>query len=267
MAYTIERLFRMRVIGQEHRGNKTSVLLLGCKIEHHRVRASHCCSGQQQRWARCELERTYTILSYAWGHTCHDRPILLDDTQGQIRENLWMTLIYLRLKTGRLVLWIDALYTNQLDTSERNHLVAQMSRIYSAAEWVVAWLGLQTEESHSGRDFLHSLVSVQSTPTALKNSSTSTDSLLLFKDLCQRPYWNGLWIIQEVVRAAHITVQCGTAFIDRESLSSRLELADREILGNVIFNNGLLWLLNIIQHRKKYYQSGYDFFPMYWSMR
>lgn len=69
------------------------------------------------------------------------RQIAVNDTQIQVCENLWWALYHLREDTQPRILWIDTLRINQDDTSERNHQVGQMDKIYSRATKVVAWVG------------------------------------------------------------------------------------------------------------------------------
>ena len=167
-----------------------------------------------------------------------------------------MALFYLRSKTETLTLWIDAICINQLDTSERNHQVAQMGTIYSNAVEVIVWLGMPTEESYAAFDLLRSLTSSPRTAVR-RHMQKLQDPWQHLRGICQRTYWKRLWIIQEVVRAARITVQCGTATIDWESLCTGLEMAaDPEHLRDETSSNEPKWLLSLKQQRKGYHQNG-----------
>jgi hypothetical protein len=76
----------------------------------------------------------YYALSYTWGHTTNQRPILVDGTKFYIRENLWYFLQQQTyLKAGDLI-WIDALCIDQGNIPERNHQVMMMASIFSQVQ-------------------------------------------------------------------------------------------------------------------------------------
>jgi Heterokaryon incompatibility protein (HET) len=200
---------------------------------------------------------SYAALSYVWGHTNHDRSILLEEKPVLVRENLWMALFYLRSKTHVKILWIDALCLNQADTLERNHQVSQMGRIYGSADHVIVWLGLPTEQSYSALRYLQSLVTPElSSLLRTGVHGGSDEDLESVNDICSRPYWRRLWIIQEVIRAVRVSVQCGTATIDWDHLSAGLEILAEEREQSKNSASGLELILGLRRHRKEYHQIG-----------
>ncbi|KAF8850370.1 heterokaryon incompatibility, partial [Acephala macrosclerotiorum] len=151
----------------------------------------------------------YEALSYMWGS--EEYPILLDVDGHErfIRNNLWQALKHLRYPNKKRILWVDAICIDQSNNKERGHQVAQMSEIYAQATNVRLWLGLDDKDG-----------SVRATFDHLKNwrrighrhrLSHPTRHL---QELCTRPYWSRLWIIQEIVLATRITVQCGYSICD-----------------------------------------------------
>lgn len=87
------------------------------------------------------LERaTYFVLSYTWGPPPDTKIIWIDGHQVQIRENLWQFLCHWQ-KTAlgeksvhpstQKWFWIDALFIDQRNTTERNDQVQMMNVIYS----------------------------------------------------------------------------------------------------------------------------------------
>jgi hypothetical protein len=110
--------------------------------------------GMQDELIRCNLQRVkiehidrYEALSYAWGNSMFPHTISVNGLSFNIGENLFKALNHLRLPDSARVLWIDAIYINQSNISERNHQVQQMADIYSRAHQVLVWLGLETETS------------------------------------------------------------------------------------------------------------------------
>jgi len=101
---------------------------------------------------------------------------------------------------GTVHFWIDAICINQDDLLERGHQVGMMRNIFSAADLVVAWLGLfDPGLSHAAlhcimddtvRDHKHSA------PGAPPSWAQQKDGILQLKRL---PYWRRMWIVQEFV--------------------------------------------------------------------
>ena len=87
---------------------------------------------------------TFEALSYAWGDSrdrvkifCQNKPLLVTRNLAAALRELRGQSVFQR----RLPLWIDAICINQDDVREKNHQVAMMKDIYSAAKRVIVWLG------------------------------------------------------------------------------------------------------------------------------
>jgi hypothetical protein len=159
------------------------------------------------------LRTAYRALSYAWGPPAPTRQILLNRKPFEVRENLWWFLHYtasghLPYAEPETLLWIDQLCINQTHTDERNHQVKAMSEIFSRAKGVVIWLGLDDEEVKLAVDVLREgyfeVVSHNGRPGADKDLTVES-----FVKLMSRPYWNRLWVQQEILLAAEKTVVIG----------------------------------------------------------
>jgi hypothetical protein len=162
----------------------------------------------------------YEALSYTWGDGGNTNSIKLDDKVHHIRENLWLALRRLRLKKESRILWIDAICINQDDTIERNHQVNQMWFIYKQAERVVAWLGIDTDDSHIAMGFLEKLTYEPVVHHEYYGGYGFAKRWDALKALCERKYWSRLWIIQELVLASEIVVYCGVDKVDWSVFSS-----------------------------------------------
>lgn len=159
----------------------------------------------------------YTALSYAWGEPTKTRKISIgrqDDVE--IGENLWWFLHCrsLTIKKPRLF-WIDAICIDQSNVHERNHQVGLMKQIYSMASRVYIWLGRESENSRLAMDFL-----ANEGAKPLKRQVDdyrpiwSTQEGKAIRDLCERPYWRRMWVIQEIIHANKLTVWCGSQRLD-----------------------------------------------------
>jgi hypothetical protein len=167
----------------------------------------------------------YEALSYEWGSPFSKKyTIRLNERLFVVRENLWRALYHLRDSREPRTFWIDALCNNQADVHERNYQVSRMGDIYSQAARVVAWIGEDDHEARKGRAFLSELASC-----SVERYCPPNDSCLRWQhrgkwaalsSLCTRSYWSRLWIIQEVLLAFDLVIQCGQLSFQWEEVSN-----------------------------------------------
>ncbi len=74
----------------------------------------------------------YSCLSYAWGLPDPKRSVELNSCPFDLRENLYLALVRLRLPGRPRRLWVDAICINQEDIAEREAQVSIMHRIFAA---------------------------------------------------------------------------------------------------------------------------------------
>lgn len=86
-------------------------------------------------------QREYDALSYVWGSSEGDQPIVFDNKQLRITQNCDSALRQLRSRTRKIRLWVDAVCINQQDLMDRGHQVNMMGKIYQRARKVHIWLG------------------------------------------------------------------------------------------------------------------------------
>jgi hypothetical protein len=111
--------------------------------------------GDVRPFIRCSLHHTrlieppqYRALSYCWGDPLVTKPIIVNGCVMQVTANLEAALRELKAQQLK-VLWVDALCINQSDTVERGIQVTRMGHIYSRAYEVIAWLGVEADDSRS----------------------------------------------------------------------------------------------------------------------
>lgn len=91
-----------------------------------------------------DAEHRFKALSYMWGTEPPNRLILIGGKSFKIRPNLFDFLLRFRRSCQEpTCIWIDAICVNQNDIPKRTSQVRLMSTIYSQAELVIAWLGIQ----------------------------------------------------------------------------------------------------------------------------
>ncbi|KAH7091970.1 heterokaryon incompatibility protein-domain-containing protein [Paraphoma chrysanthemicola] len=117
----------------------------------------------QQGPIRCELihsviSDSYVCLSYMWGDGNRTRNILVNGKRFRVYTNLFNFLHLMQAQPvshvtsasphTRIRYWVDALFIDQSNNSERNHQVAQMGRILLSAQLVHVWLGNLPSAAH-----------------------------------------------------------------------------------------------------------------------
>ncbi|KAE9382189.1 HET-domain-containing protein [Stipitochalara longipes BDJ] len=184
------------------------------------------------KYVKLSEKPQYEALSYQWGAK-DTQPISFNGRMHPVQQNLFNALLKLRHETEERVMWIDALCINQNNVQERNHQVAQMGGIYKGARCVVVWLGLVDEDCVKALDILQSTEKYPGNEYFVRRPWFSTLSkkeralrknrmLILesFRALSLRSYWTRLWVVQEILLASQLRVQCGEYNISWERLYS-----------------------------------------------
>lgn len=180
----------------------------------------------------------FEALSYTWGspNNLEEIDVELGATGSEvipeirtllIQPNLHTALKFLRLRSRPRKLWVDAVCINQSDINERNIQVCRMAAIYTLAKRVVIWLGPDSHNSGlamSTMSYLGSQITLCesdrwfATPDAEHvdwyRSTVSLpydpDVWQSILDLLNRPWFERLWVTQEVHLAnEHSLVCCG----------------------------------------------------------
>ncbi|KAK1908926.1 hypothetical protein P3342_006806 [Pyrenophora teres f. teres] len=175
------------------------------------------------------ISAIYSCLSYRWGDCSPTHTILVDGKPFTIRQNLFDFLMAAHTKAASedpSVLgphWIDALCIDQSNVLERNHQVAQMSKIYAGAERVHIWLGKMDDLSFA---------------TVLEHRNemiVSNEQSIRYKPACRyfincvvrNEYWTRTWIVQEYMLACRLRFWFNTRCIARLPLLNCLRFVCR----------------------------------------
>ena len=180
----------------------------------------------------------YEALSYTWGPTDNPISVRADccaDGTLAVTRNLAEALGYLRYSDKPRLLWIDAICINQQDPDERSGQVELMADIYNGASRVIIWLGPESRDSSIALDCIDILsrnVAVdrgrrQLSSTSEEHHWSDRDTVLPFDEfqfnsiytLFHRPWFERLWIWQEVHQSRHETlVMVGSRTLPWESI-------------------------------------------------
>jgi hypothetical protein len=157
----------------------------------------------------------YWALSYVWGDaTANTKSILVDGVSFNVTQNLYLALCRLVREPRHVIdgeyLWVDSVCINQSDIQERDREVKRMGSIYSLARGVGVWLGEPAGPVEyfltQWMDMLEQLGRnglaewLRSQPEL---AGAMCQSILI---LAQEPYWDRVWVIQELALASSQSV-------------------------------------------------------------
>ncbi|OCK95422.1 HET-domain-containing protein [Cenococcum geophilum 1.58] len=224
------------------------------------VRLLHLKPGRQQDNIRVSIihaqlddQPIYQALSYTWGDATVTTPIACSEVGNTlpITRNCEAALRRLRLEGEERVLWVDAICIDQRNVQERNSQVRLMPAIYRQAKRVLAYLGEKTSDSDLGMEFiLEDSRWPSDRPTrpsvGLGPGITSSPQQMAVDNILKRPYFERIWILQEIELARDIWIVLGDKEIDWESFSRTVFYVDtnkklnfgssyRSVLPTVVF--------------------------------
>jgi hypothetical protein len=153
----------------------------------------------------------YTALSYVWGDPSITRPIILNGQTILITANLHVALCHLRPETSDVILWVDALCINQNDFQERSAQVSRMKQIFGAAKDVIAWVGEARGDGHLAIQLIENFTGTETDLQSMRNYSSNPTSEIwqALNWFWTRPYWERVWVIQELAAARLVWIQYG----------------------------------------------------------
>jgi hypothetical protein len=194
---------------------------------------------------RLDKAPIYEALSYTWGEPDEfGHQIWVNDDPMNVRVNLWNALqaiiSYSAIHGEARAIWIDALCINQSDVMERNHQVGLMRDIYKGAVRVLVWLGSPQLPSDNGGhswplehpslafEFLKTtskpdIFDLEEPKPLVKEFVEAPKFELYWKQLVglfKLPYWDRVWIIQEICLARRIKILYGTMECEWDDFST-----------------------------------------------
>lgn len=172
-----------------------------------------------------DVSSEHVCLSYMWGLERPKKAICVNGQSFFVRLNLWKFLRLSRERKETRPLWIDAICIDQGNKKERGHQVRLMGQIYNTASQVLVWLGkgdvgvelalgmlgeMDIVDSHERiesreRDFCSRLAQNGICRSDVKSFSQAIERL------CSLPYWDRIWIKQEVILNLNLRFLYGQA--------------------------------------------------------
>ena len=193
----------------------------------------------------------YYAISYFWGPPTPSQQIRVEGEFVEMRETVSSLFEVLPKRYGdETLFWIDILCIDQRNLSERNSQVSMMCDIYSRAIGVISWLGQSNPLSQNAFQIVEKrILCPENAPMRMwdisqklysfdvaQNKWPTTQQLVsdreLFSnfaevvvwpslaDILRRPYWNRLWVMQEIIVAEKVTLLCGTSTISLDDFGA-----------------------------------------------
>jgi hypothetical protein len=182
-----------------------------------------------------KIEGQYESISYTWGEPKLVCPLYVDDgTCVMVTENLDRALRKLRYSHRVRTLWADAVCINQFDHEEKGVQIPLMVRIYRGAKRVLAWLDPGTcvgneEEGMRVLDKLsrRSRQDIEVHPESAQERDLEVQihfrGIINFLSL---PWFNRLWIVQEVVFNIDVILICDASVLSWARLIAALSILE-----------------------------------------
>ncbi|KAK3985816.1 ankyrin repeat-containing domain protein [Cladorrhinum sp. PSN332] len=185
----------------------------------------------------------YEALSYVWGRSepeANLNPIIYldDDQKVRVGANLHSALKHLRDDFVERVVWVDAVCINQNDKIEKGQQVKEMAKVYAKASRVIVWLGEGEEDGEQAlnelrvaglkrsaelesrlespplKDFEKPLADDDLDAVVEESRDAKVEASIAVQRLLHRPWFERIWVLQEVAAARHVVIICGRAEID-----------------------------------------------------
>lgn len=172
----------------------------------------------------------YTALSYVWGNPAFIKPMVCNGKPFYTTVNLDIALRSLRNVDVAVMLWIDQICINQADLEEKTQQVLLMSRIFDHAWSTLVWLG---EEADNCSGALKTIFAVNDAfqyinedwipePEDFERMFLPAPGSPKWSELDKflaRPWFQRVWIIQEIVFSRNIHFLCGPNYISWQDIS------------------------------------------------
>ncbi|KAM0158435.1 hypothetical protein ACHAPG_004113 [Botrytis cinerea] len=213
----------------------------------------------------------YEALSYVWGSLENLKVVYVNNRSLSVTANLYAALLHLRDRNFERIIWVDSICINQEDNTEKSHQIQLMAKIFGLANRVIVYLGEAADDSDQALESIRVAAEDESTedesvegesvefestrgesPEAELEGINETSQRGILK-LLKRPWFQRIWVLQEVGFAQQILIMCGSATIDGHTFSigfGQLFYKDHSELPNLI--RPVIYLIRGAIFRPKY---------------
>jgi Heterokaryon incompatibility protein (HET) len=191
------------------------------------------------RVVRCHMEHhpldqapSYEAISYHWGDNSTTHRILIDGCWFQVTQNAHDALHNRSFFARTKRVWIDSVCIDQNDDTEKTKQVRLMTKIYKQASRVIVFLGSRPD-AHMVNDLLAELDRRRKWYDESVLGEKLYNEYLLqeasprwqaFLNLLAQPWFERIWVLQEVAVADTVHAVYDNRYIDWETLVELLRV-------------------------------------------
>lgn len=200
-------------------------------------------------WRKATVPK-YTAISYTWGDRNLVAVILVNGKRMEVRRNCEDVLRHpCRIKGG--FFWIDALCINQADNHEKSFQVANMGAVFRDARGTLACVG----RHENGSELLFKKLrrhknAWKSIPTyglarpwpKSMRDSTIPELYNAFSMFLKRPYFQRVWIYQELCFGRDIQVCCGDMHAELSTIWELYQACETWKTGSITLPGNIKWI-------------------------
>ncbi|KZL70892.1 Ankyrin and HET domain-containing protein [Colletotrichum tofieldiae] len=172
----------------------------------------------------------YDALSYRWGDSNDKETIRVNRKALKVTRSLATALRYLRRPDQEVILWADSVCIDQGNDAERNMQVALMGDIYRMADCVRIWLGEGGDDTAQAMQLVNDCNGFPDMDVMVEQVVGDERGAIGLAELLRRPYWDRMWVFQEILLSKLGYVHCGTynapfdTFVYMDIVSSKPQL-------------------------------------------
>ena len=162
----------------------------------------------------------FEAISYTWGDATATHTIQIDDSYYVLSGNAYNALSSLASATCSKYVWMDSVCIDQSNNEEKNQQILIMEEIYSRATCVVVWLG-DSDDYHLAfelqQELMYFIQTLTMTELYVKYSpQTSTPKWQALNKLLRSPWFDRIWVVQEIGVASRARVHYGSEVMEWE---------------------------------------------------
>lgn len=200
-------------------------------------------------WAKATTPK-YTAISYTWGDPHLVAVILVNGKRMEVRRNCEDVLRHpCRIRGG--FFWIDAICINQADNHEKSFQVANMGEVFRDALGTLACVSRHEDGSEflfkklrrhkSFWKSLHVYGQPRPWPEAMRDS-TITELYNALGMFMKRPYFQRVWIYQELCFGRDIQVCCEDMHAELSLLLKLYQASESWNMSSINLQGNIKWI-------------------------
>jgi hypothetical protein len=188
-------------------------------ILHPSTKFSDPITGTLQHTRLSDQTLDYVALSYTWGDTTQKEGVILQNGRREllVGSKCYNALQHLRQEQNDRMLWIDAICINQEDLPERARQVRIMDAVYRRASNVVVYLGEHVAESRALFRELEATDELLRLQSRCRRPRPSDIICQQLDTLFERPWFERVWVLQEVCGKFTVIFMCGFTSVSSEA--------------------------------------------------